>query len=184
MRPTTASDLDAVSAEMLRPWFASIIDQSGEHVVLSDGLRRIRIDVKNGDLSHGPVVLTFLIEGSRSASYKVMPLRRALEIITRGRFPAKMFPPQPRAQRALTLLRVHDAVADGATHREIAAALFGRGRTKLAWNGASDSLRSQVRRMVSAARELSSGGYQSMLETSRRNEPVSTGEASSSDQDY
>lgn len=163
MRRTTASNPDAVSAEMLRPWFSSIIDQSGEHVVLSDGLRRIRIDVKNGDLSHGPVVLMFLIEASRSAPCNVMPLRRALEVIARGRFPANMFPPQPRAQRALALLRVHDAVADGATHREIAEALFGRDRVKLAWKGVSDSMRSQVRRMVSAARVLSAGAYQGML---------------------
>lgn len=163
VRPTIASDRDGISAVMLHPWFSSIIDKSGEHVVLSDGLRRIRIDVQNGNLSHGPVVLMYLIEGSRSASCKVMPLKRAIEVTVRRRFPANLFPPQPRAQRALALLRVHDAVADGATHREIAEALFGQDQAKLAWNGVSDSMRSQVRRMVSAAKVLSAGAYQRML---------------------
>ncbi|WP_419808606.1 DNA -binding domain-containing protein [Sphingomonas sp.] len=161
-----------------------MVDQWGEYVVLSDGLRRIRIDVAGGYLGHEPVLLVYAIEGSRSAISKVLPLRRAIEITARRRFPIRLFAPEPRAQRALTLLRVHDALADGATHRQIAAALFGEDRARLAWNGTSDSLRSQVRRLVAAARALSLGGYQKLLDLQARKVSVSTDEASSSDQNH
>ncbi len=61
------------------------------------------------------------------------------------------------------MLRVHDAVVDGASHREIASVLFGETRVAADWNGRSDSLRSCVRRLVRGARSMASGEYRSLL---------------------
>ena len=74
-----------------------------------------------------------------------------------------MFPPDPRIPRWLALLRVHDARAAGASHREIAAALFGRAGVEPDWSGTGDSLRSGVRRLARDAAAMARGGYHGLL---------------------
>jgi hypothetical protein len=69
--------------------------------------------------------------------------------------------------RWLTVLRVHDALLDGASQREIGAALFGEDHLHRHWDGASDSLRSRVRRLVQEARATARGGYRQLLRRRR-----------------
>ena len=64
------------------------------------------------------------------------------------------------------MLRVHDAVRDGASQREIGAALFGDERVGHDWSDGSDSLRSRVRRLVREARDMAQGGYRQLMRRS------------------
>jgi hypothetical protein len=144
----------------------SIVDnpEGGEHAVLSDGWRRIRIDVAHGSLvGDGPVLLHYLLHGVSSAEPRLIALRRWLGLVRTGRFMASLFPTDPRIERALLVLRVHDALADGASQRDIARALFGEERLASDSARSSDSLRSRVRRLVREARRMAQGGYRSLL---------------------
>lgn len=161
-RPAAEGDPEGVSVELLRPWCSITSDGDGEHIALSDGFRRIRIDLKNGSIN-SLVVLTFSIEGTRAGMGQIESLRRAMSLIVRRRFPTSLFPEEPRAYRSLTLLRVHDALTEGASQRQIAAAFFGEERARQAWSSTSDSLRSQIRRMIVNARHMASGKYRSLL---------------------
>ncbi|WP_342586884.1 DUF2285 domain-containing protein [Mesorhizobium sophorae] len=51
----------------------------------------------------------------------------------------------------------------GASHREIAEALIGKGRVHADWNDPRDHLRDRIRRAVSRGRALMNGGYRDFL---------------------
>lgn len=67
--------------------------------------------------------------------------------------------PLLRDTRRVNTLRVADALADGASHRDIAVAFDGSRRVDEEWTGSSDSLRSHVRRLVQHARRMAAGDW-------------------------
>lgn len=156
---------DAIDPRRLRQWLVLVTDADGrEHAVLSDGWRRIRIDVEEGSLStDGPLLFQYRLSGLASAQAKLLPLRRLLQLCRTGRFGAALFPPDRRVGRWIQVLRVHDALRASATQREIASVLFGEARAAADWRGASDSLRSRVQRLVRDARAMGRGGYRTLL---------------------
>jgi len=147
--PVPAVHPDAVDMAALRPWLTLVIDEAGEHAVLSDGWHHIRIDVQCGSLSSdAPVLLHYRLRGIATLEPKLLPLHRLVDLYRRRRFSVSLW--------------VHDAVAAGATQREIARVLFGRDPAEPdAVEG--DSLRSRVRRLVREARRLATGGYRGLM---------------------
>lgn len=161
---------DRIDPDLLRRYLFLARDEDGrEHVVLSDGQHRIRLEVAHGSLAgSGPVTFRFSLFGTTSAEPKVKPLVRLFDLCRRGRFTAGMFPIEPKTERWIALLRVHDALADGASPRDIAVALFGRDPTIDAVETGSDSLRSRVRRLIRDARAMAQGGYRTLLHERER----------------
>ena len=168
VQPASPDDPDCLVIEHIAPWLTCVEGSNGsEHAVLSDGWRHIRIDVSGGRLSGQKAVhLHYRLHGMTSARSRMLPLRRFLGLCQHRRFGLSLFPRDPQTHRWLEMLRVHDAVQDGASHREIASALFGESRVDTDWNGRSDSLRSRVRRLVRDARAMAAGGYRSLLRRS------------------
>jgi hypothetical protein len=163
--PTHSGDPDGVHLAQFAPWLTVATGPAGtEHAALSDGWRRIRLDVEAGRLSgHDTVLLHYRLQGTLSADRRVLPLRRLLHLVRHRRFAHTLFPRDPRMARWLTVLRVHDALMDGASQREIGAALYGEARIERDWQGPSDSLRSRVRRLVGEARTMTQGAYRQLL---------------------
>lgn len=135
----------------------------GEHWLLSDGLRAIRLDLVDGTASRGPVELHYLLAGRASANGPLLALRRLLVLVETGRFSRTLHPRQPKARRWILALRAHDALAAGASQREIAARLLGDAAAEARWRVDAASLRSQVQRLVRAARGFAGGGYRALL---------------------
>lgn len=76
-----------------------------EHAVLSDGWRRIRIDVEQGSLTTGAAVLLHYRKlGLASAEPMIQPLRRFLVLCRHGRFARSMFPRDPRVGHKIAKL--------------------------------------------------------------------------------
>jgi len=69
-------------------------------------------------------------------------------------------PREPRLGRLVAALRVHDALADGASQRDIGLGIFGDD-----WPGDGEHLKSRVRRMIPFAAELVKAGPQGVLQT-------------------
>lgn len=153
-------------------WLQIVVDPEGcEHAVLSDGYRRIRIDIEAGSIASGhPVLLRYALEGmvDRDTEARIMPLRRLAGLLRTGRFLPALFPRERRVQRMIEVLRVADALSSGASQRDIAAGLFGSERVASDWRGVSDSLRSRVRRLVCEARRMAAGGYHSLMRRNRK----------------
>lgn len=170
LQKTEIDDPDGLCVDRLTPWISSAIDPDGyQHIVLSNGWQRIRIDVDDGRLVEGHTFrLHYRLSGLRSAEPKLLPLRRFLDLCRYGRFARSLFPPDRRAARWLTTLQVHDALAAGASQREIGAVLFKPASNGNAWSDEEDWMRSRVRRLVREARQMARGGYRMLLHQRRR----------------
>ena len=162
--PCAPDHPDGIARDRLTPWLAVETDREGrEHAVLSDGWHRIRLDIDEGSIAADAVLLRYQLAGTVSAEPKILPLRRLIDLCRRGRFARSLFPDDPRIARWVTMLQVHDALAAGATQREIGVALFGEARIAQDWNAANDSLRSRVRRLVRGTQTMARGGYRRLL---------------------
>jgi hypothetical protein len=125
---------------------------AAEHVLLSDGVRSIRIDLLSGTLAAGPVALRWRIDGLAEAGPPLMALRRLGALARHGRFAVSLHPPERRARRWVQMLRVHDALAAGATHREIVGRLFDIDVAGPGWRAAFGPWRLRVQRLAAGAR--------------------------------
>ncbi|WP_342249695.1 DUF2285 domain-containing protein [Sphingomonas sp. OTU376] len=116
-------------------------DDPVEHVLLSDGLHRLRLDVRGGTVTHAPVCFRFVFDGLRKIDAPLLTLQRLVAV----------------GRRAL------DAREAGASQRDVAETLFGADRVRADWAGSSDYLRSQVRRMLAFGTRMRSGGWRALL---------------------
>ncbi|MEA3017569.1 MAG: hypothetical protein QOI38_2291 [Sphingomonadales bacterium] len=145
---------------------ATLVDGAGrgQHLLLSDGLNAIRLDLVAGSVAEGPVELHYLLSGSASAKARLLALRRLLALDDSGGFSRTLHPREPSARRWILALRAHDALAVGAGHREIAAELLSDAAAGARWRVKAASVRSQVQRLVRSARTFARGGYRSFLD--------------------
>lgn len=134
-----------------------------EHLLISDGLRAIRIDVLEGSLRDGRVGLHYLLSGFASTEGPLLTLRRLLALWRTGRFSAALHPGEARARRFVLMLRTYDALASGATQREIAAELLSEEAARVRWRVSMSTVRSQAQRLVRGARMMAAGGYSALL---------------------
>jgi hypothetical protein len=167
--PSDRADPDGLDLERVAAWLTIVTDPDGyDHAVLSDGRHHIRLDVAQGQLAGETLVhLHYRLHGLGSAEAGILPLRRLLHLQRHRRFARSLFPRDPWIERGIQLLRVHDALADGATQREIGNTLFGEARVAEDWNDRSDSMRSRVRRLVREAKALAQGGYRELIRSGR-----------------
>jgi hypothetical protein len=143
---------------------ATVVGAPGaEHVLISDGFRSIRLDVAGDSVTHGPVRLCYRISGLGCASPKVLILRRLLHLAATGDFSRLLHRPDARVRRHVLLIRASDALAAGASQREIAAGLLGRPPSAVRWRIEAPSLRSQAQRLVRGARRMASGAWLDLL---------------------
>lgn len=130
---------------------ASMVGGDGvEHWLLSDGLRALRVDLRDGTLGAGPAPLRFFVDGLVSGEPALLALRRLSVVARTGRFGGTLFAREPRADRWVLALRVRDALVAGAGQREIAGVLFDISPAR--WRVAAPSFRLRVQRLVALAR--------------------------------
>lgn len=143
---------------------ATVVSGShGEHLLLSDGLRMVRLDGLCGVFSRGPACLRYRIEGLAAAEPRLLTLRRLLALCRTGRFARSLHAAEPRARRWVLMLRTWDALAAGADQRQIAEILLGRSAAEPRWRSREPSLRSQAQRLVRSARSFAAGHYRTLL---------------------
>ena len=141
-----------------------VAGDSADHLLLSDGLRTIRLDAPLGALTSGPVCLGYDLFGLHSALPPLLTLRRLLALCRTGSFARALHEHEARARRWILALRAWDAIAAGARQRDIAAELLSRSVTEPRWRSREPSLRSQVQRLVRTARHMAAGGWRDLLD--------------------
>lgn len=155
---------DVFDIDRLAPFVTIALATAGrEHLALSDGFRRIRLDVMSGSLLEGPVLLRYRLAGFSQLDRKIATLRRLVTLCRTGEFGRSSYPIDRRMDRWLLALRTFDALRAGASHREVAIALFGRALVTAEWGSRTDSLKSRVRRLMKLASHLADGGYNNLL---------------------
>ena len=134
-----------------------------EHLLLSDGLRAIRLDGPRDAFGSGPVCLRYSLEGLVSAEAPLLTLRRFLVLCRTGHFSRSLHPRELRARRWIRMLRAHDALVAGADQRQIAQALLSRSAAEPCWRNREPSVRSQAQRLVRRTRQFAAGEFATLL---------------------
>jgi hypothetical protein len=140
-----------------------LADREGEHLLLSDGLRSIRLDGGPSAFTGGRAGLRYALEGLVSAEAPLLTLRRFLALCRTGRFARSLHGREARARRWIEILRASDALASGADQRSIAEGLLSPSVGEPGWRSRESSIRSRAQRLVRAARHMSDGGYRRLL---------------------
>lgn len=164
--PAEPEDPDAFPLKSLKTASTVARGEGGqEYLVLSDGWRRLRLDVVEGTLGSGDFVrFDYRLSGFRDLEPRLQTLRRLAGLGRDGRFNVGQFPAPAGLPRRLEALRVADGLRAGASYREVAEALFGEARVRADWRTRSDYLLSKIRRRATEARHMLAGGYRALLE--------------------
>lgn len=164
VRAVPGTGQETIDLQALAPLCRSVRGDAGrQHLLISDGLRSIRLDVVEGSLRQSRVLLHYLVAGFESAEKPLLTLRRLLALRRRGDFSRSLHSVDPRANRFVLILRAADALASGAVQREIAAELLDSDARQDRWRVRSPSLRSRVQRLTGSARAMARGGYWRLL---------------------
>lgn len=144
---------------------ATVLARPGrpEELLLRDGVRHVRLSLRSGTVTEGPVRLRFALRGLRDLERQLLTLRQVAALARSGRLPRRLAGTDPKNAHWIALLRVHDALATGAPQREIADGLFDQDWVARGWDGGSDFMRSRLRRMIVQQRRLVGGGYRALL---------------------
>jgi hypothetical protein len=134
-----------------------------DSLLLCDGLRAVRIDAPAGTFREGPLCLRYHLEGLVSVQRPLLTLHRFLALCRGGAFSSGLHKPERRARRWILMLRAYDALASGASQREIAMELFSRTADEPLWRSREPSVRSQAQRLVRSVRHFSDAGYRGLL---------------------
>ena len=164
VRGCSRDSRDCCAVKQWRDVATLLSDHDGEHLLVSDGLRTIRLDGEAGLFSGDPICLGYRLEGLVTAEPRVLVLRRFLAFCRTGRFARSLHPPELRARRWVLMLRAWDALSQGAHQREIAEVLLASGLSAGHWRLRQPSLRSEVQRLARAARAAATGGYRALLD--------------------
>ncbi len=133
-------------------------DEAREHVLLSDGLRSIRLDVIGGSLRGGPAIVKWRVNGIAYAGPQLLALRQLSALVQHGRFARSLHRPERRARHWAAMLRVHDAIAAGQSHRDIVPMLLGVDVSGVRWRTGAGDARSRVQRLAAGARAAVAAG--------------------------
>lgn len=163
--PAEPGDPDALDLEGLRRLAVAARSAGGQdYIALSDGWRRLRLDVVEGSLGErGWVRFDYRLSGFRNLEPRLRTLHQLAALRCAGAFDARLDPAISGMPRRLEALQVADGLSSGESYREIAAALFGEARVGSDWRKGSDYLLSRVRRRAVEARKMLSGGYKALL---------------------
>lgn len=132
--------------------FVSVAIDSSEHWLVSDGRWVVRLDLHDGTLLGGPLLIEHRMAGLQSLAPKLAALRRLIALAANGALPSSMTPRERRAGQWVMELRVADALLAGATQQEIARHLYRRAISLPDWRFESSAYRSRIQRLVRKAR--------------------------------
>ncbi len=139
-----------------------IDDRKRNHLLLVRGPLALQLLIEGADLLGGPVRLTFIIRGLArlgSSIDKLVLMRKLLERSARRYLrPSRWSERSLRFRNALIAL---DGRAAGASHRDVAAVIFGKEGVASEWP--DPALKDRVRRSLSRGEAYANGRYRTLL---------------------
>jgi hypothetical protein len=157
-------DGDAFQLDRLSRYATLVSSGAWQRLLLSDGFRSIRIDLRGADVRASAVRLTFELTGIDGLKRPLLVLQRLRALVMNGRFRTSLHPRFQKAARLILLLRAHDALRCGASQADIAQLLLRPALERARWRIHSPSIRSQAQRLVGAARRMSEGAFWQLLD--------------------
>ncbi|RUX09734.1 DUF2285 domain-containing protein [Mesorhizobium sp. M8A.F.Ca.ET.059.01.1.1] len=134
-----------------------------QHVLLQQEGHHLQLALTEGSLLQPARLLTDAVFPVALTTQRLNALACLNHLHVKGKLSARYFPVEPRHRRMCFALRALDGALAGATHRDIAAALFGHARVQADWNDPGDHLRDRIRRAIRRGHSLMNGGYRRLL---------------------
>lgn len=162
--PLDVSDTErwlASVRSVVRVDVTTVVQRGTLHVLFQQGGRRLQLAVRVCRSASHPLTEAVLSPGA--LRQRLDALSRLNELLSRGRLLPEIGRVPTRSGRLTLLLRAVDAAAAGASHRDVACALFGVRRTDRDWADPRENLRDTVRRAIRAGRGLIAGRYRRLL---------------------
>ncbi len=133
------------------------------HVLICDGTMRLQLAVRLAACGDSTTLFTDAVVQPHDASCRWRALSCFNDYLFSGSLARRYFRSEHTAGRLARVLQALDGVLSGASHREVAVALFGHDRISADWNDPGEYLRDGVRRAVRRGRALMNGGYREFL---------------------
>lgn len=152
---------DSLFLGSLIQFASAAISGSSEHILLTDGLSMLRIDLTGASPWSERVTLRYDVKGLFAARAAIPPVLAFIRLVQNGNFQPRR--PGRRMARQLLLLRAWDGLAAGASQREIAAELLSSDATQDRWRINHSSLRSRAQRLCKTAAAMAEGGFWQLL---------------------
>ncbi|GLV24714.1 DNA -binding domain-containing protein [Sphingobium sp. TomTYG45] len=136
-----------------------------EHILIGARPGGLRIDLLEGTLLQGPVMLRYDFSAADDIEPSLTTLRAFHHLCRMGKLSHRAIKKRQRDRRVVDALRTHDALQAGASIRDVGILLFGAGRVAEEWGAPGEALKSQCRRMIALARRMAGGGYRCLLQS-------------------
>ena len=153
-------DADALDLQALPLNIAILRDGTTEHVLIADGLRHVRMQLRGASILDGPVRLSFTVPSLRHVLPQILVLRRLSALWRLRRLPRPLFPVDPVVVRRVLALQVLDARRAGAGQQETVIAVLG---PKMADAVSFDSSRKKIGRLLKLAQRRVEIGYRRVM---------------------
>lgn len=137
------------------------------HVLASDGIRSIRLDLIGDEAFDRPVMLSWRIAHDPGVEEQIAALAQFTALLRLHRFAHSLHPVELRSRRWILMLRAHDATVAGATLRDMVSGIFGVDTSEARWRAASAPWRLRAQRLRSGARDCLAIGPKGWLAASR-----------------
>ncbi len=138
------------------------------YLLFNDGARTLEIIGHGCVAFDAPVSLRCTLHGMQDFENKALSLRRLCSLYQRGLLVKSLYPGERRAHRWIEMLRAWDGSQEGASHREIAAEIFGDDMVQDSWD---DTYRYRVRRLLQSAKKMIEGDYLVLLQRAEMKRP-------------
>lgn len=148
----TVPAADALDILTVAPLVSVEVTAEAQHWLLSDEHWAIRLDLHDGTLIGGPLLIEHRLTGLRSLGPRLTTLRQLVTLTQKGEIPTSMMPRERRAAQWILELRIADALLAGAAQQDMARHLFGGAVAPVRWRLESEEYRVRIQRLVRRAR--------------------------------
>lgn len=149
-------DLDCPSLLFLRPG-----DQ--QHILFLREGRGLQLAIRGASVQK-PVQLMIDASPNPAAAHQQLELLRCFtDLVLTGRVKSRSVLKEVASHRLKMVLQALDGALAGASHREIALAIYGIERVRMDWNDPREHLKDHIRKTVRRGLRWMEGGYRSFL---------------------
>lgn len=134
-----------------------------QHVLFTNGARRLQLSVTGADLLSPVRLLTDAIVAPQLSERRYLLMRQLGAVASTGDLSARLHAADPRSVRLGFVLHVLDGWLARTSQHDIAKAILGRQRVNADWTDPRDHLRDRIRRAVRRGRCLMQRGYLTLL---------------------
>lgn len=134
-----------------------------QHVLFSHQGRSVQLEVTGLSIFAATQLLAVIAPPHERFPVHAQAMKRLADLFTHRDLRPQLYPTYAQSRRLAEVLQALDGWLAGASHRRIAAALFGDARFDHMWRHQRRHMLDRVRRAIKRGRALMNGGYRRFL---------------------